>query len=217
MFQDRVDAGRTLARLVAAWPDAHDAVILALPRGGVPVAFEVARACNLPLDILAVRKLGAPGERELAMGAIASGGMTVLNESVLRALHVSDATLNSVIDEERQNLDRMETDFREGRAPIPFDGRAVILVDDGLATGATMRAAIRAVRTRARKVIVAAPVGARSTCAGLRIEADAVICALEPEPLDAVGRFYRDFEPTGDDEVRTLLAAARRFGEAQAV
>lgn len=212
MFQDRRDAGRALAQLIAAVPNVRDAVLLALPRGGVPVAFEVARACSLPLDILGVRKIGAPGQRELAMGAVASGGTTVLNPDVLRSLRISDDELKSAIEREQLNLRRMEAELREGASPIAFDGRAAILIDDGLATGATMRAAIRAVRPRARVVIVAVPVGAKSTCTALRREADALICVLEPELLDAVGRFYRNFEPTTDDEVRALLSAARGFG-----
>jgi predicted phosphoribosyltransferase len=217
MFQDRRDAGRMLAQLVAASTGARDAVVLALPRGGVPVGFEVARACDLPLDILLVRKLGAPGQRELAMGAIASGGTIVINQDVLDMLRVPDQILNAIIEHELRNLERMAIAYREGRTPIDFDGRSVILVDDGLATGATIRAAIRAVRPRAQSVIVAVPVGAKSTCADLRSETDEVICALEPEPLDAVGRFYGNFEPTSDDEVRTLLAAAHGFGRTQAV
>lgn len=209
MFQDRRDAGRTLAQLVATLPDLKDAVVLGLPRGGVPVGFEVARACNLPLDILLVRKLGAPGQRELAMGAIASGGMMVLNQDVLRALRVSEQVLNEVIERELRNLERMAIAYREGRPPLEIDGRALILVDDGLATGASMRAAARAVRPRAREVIVAVPVGAKSTCTDLRSEADRVICAEAPEPLEAVGRFYHNFDPTTDEEVRSLLAQAR--------
>ncbi len=216
MFEDRKDAGRALAKLVAAVPDLRDAVILALPRGGVPVAFEIARACNLPLDILAVRKLGAPTQPELAMGAIASGGALFLNRDVQHTFRVSDAALHAMIDSEQRNLQHMESAYREGHAPIAFDGRAVILVDDGLATGATMRAAIRAVRPRARAVIVAVPVGAKSTCTALASEADTVICALQPVPLEAVGQFYRDFNPTGDDEVRALLAAARSFNQTSA-
>ena len=209
MFQDRRDAGRILAQLVATLPDLKDAVVLGLPRGGVPVSFEVARACNLPLDILLVRKLGAPGQRELAMGAIASGGMTVLNHDILHALRVPDQVLNAVIEHELHSLERMAIAYREGRPPLEVAGRAVILVDDGLATGASMRAAARAVRPRARKVIIAVPVGAKSTCSDLRSEADRVICAEVPEPLEAVGRFYRNFDPTTDEEVRSLLAEAR--------
>jgi putative phosphoribosyl transferase len=215
MFQDRRDAGRTLAQLVATLPNLKDAVVLGLPRGGVPVAFEVARACNLPLDILAVRKLGAPGQRELAMGAIASGGTVVFNPDILQALHISEKSLHGVIEREKQALERMEGDYRQGRSPVNIDGRAVILVDDGLATGASMRAAARAVRPRAREVVIAVPVGAKSTCIDLKSEADRVVCAMTPEPLDAVGRFYRDFEPTDDEEVRRLLTEARRDWEAR--
>jgi putative phosphoribosyl transferase len=208
IFQDRRDAGRILAKFVAALPNLEDAVVLALPRGGVPVAFEVARACKLPLDILLVRKLGTPGQKELAMGAIASGGTTVFNQDVLHALHVPQRIVDAVIEREQRNLERMEAAYREGRPPIPIAGRTVILVDDGLATGASMRAAVRAVRPHAKAVVIAVPVGARSTCAAIRREADQVICATEPEPLDAVGRFYRNFDPTSDDEVRMLLAEA---------
>ena len=209
MFRDRRDAGRTLAQLVATLPNLKDAVVLGLPRGGVPVGFEVARACNLPLDILLVRKLGAPGQRELAMGAIASGGTIVLNQDVLHALRVPEHILNAVIEHEIRNLERMAIAYRKGRPPLEIDGRAVILVDDGLATGASMRAAARAVRPRAREVTIAVPVGAKSTCSNLRSEADRVICAEVPEPLDSVGRFYRNFDATTDDEVRSLLAEAR--------
>ncbi len=209
MFQDRRDAGRILAQLVAALRDLKDAVVLGLPRGGVPVGFEVARACGLPLDILLVRKLGAPGQRELAMGAIASGGTIVLNQDVLRSLRVPEHILDAVVEHELRNLERMAIAYREGRPPLEIDGRAVILVDDGLATGASMRAAARAVRPHARELIIAAPVGAKSTCANLRKETDRVICAEAPESLDAVGRYYRNFDSTTDEEVRSLLAEAR--------
>ena len=209
MYADRREAGRTLAQLVATLPNLKDAVVLGLPRGGVPVAFEVARALNLPLDILLVRKLGAPGQRELAMGAIASGGTTVLNEDILHALRVPAKVLDAVIEHELRNLERMENAYRAGRPPLAIEGRTVILVDDGLATGASMRAAARAARPRARAVMIAVPVGAKSTCADLKSEANQVICAALPDPLDAVGRFYRNFDPTTDDEVRSLLAEAR--------
>jgi len=205
VFQDRREAGRVLAELVAEVPDLQDGVVLGLVRGGVPVAFEVAKACKLPLDILVVRKLGAPGAEELAMGAIASGGAIVFNDDVLRRFHVSPKKLEQVIEREKQELDWRENLYREGRAPVEIDGRTAILVDDGLATGASMRAAIRAVNGRARRVIVAVPVGARSTCTELAHDADHVICALIPEPLDAVSLFYREFGPTSDDEVKTLL------------
>lgn len=191
--------------MVAELPDLADGVVLGLVRGGVPVAFEVARARGLELDILVVRKLGLPWQQELAMGAIASGGTIVLNEDVLRQYRVSHQMLEQVIERERQELERREQLYREGRPPIVIDGRAVILVDDGLATGATMRAAIRAVKGRARLVIVAVPVGAKSICEELRTQADDVVCALIPEPLYAVSMFYREFPPTSDEELTNLL------------
>jgi len=205
VFQDRREAGRVLGELVASLPDLKDAVVLGLVRGGVPVAFEVARACGLPLDILVVRKLGVPGQEELAMGAIASGGGVVLNESIVRSYHVSAKKLEHVIEREMLEMDRREKVYREGRPAMDIAGRAVILVDDGLATGASMRAAVRAVKTRGRRVIVAVPVGAKSTCEELAQEVDEVVCALTPEPLDAVSLFYREFGATGDEEVVALM------------
>lgn len=189
-------------------PDIADAVVLGLVRGGVPVAYEVAKACSLPLDILVVRKLGVPWQPELAMGAIASGDAIVLNEDLLRSCRISEAQLDKVIQQERAELHRREALYRQGHPAVPIDGRAVILVDDGLATGASMKVAMRAVRPDARRVIVAVPVGARSTCEELKSLADEVVCALIPEPLEAVGQFYRNFEPTSDDEVRDLLRRA---------
>lgn len=205
VFQDRRDAGRVLAREVAALPDLKDGVVLGLPRGGVPVAFEVARACGLPLDILVVRKLGVPGQEELAMGAIASGGTVVLNPDILRSTRISEETLRSVVERAKQEMERQEHAFRGGREASGIEGRTVILVDDGLATGASMRAAIGAVKTRARQVIVAVPVGAKSTCDQLRSEVDRVVCTLMPEQFEAVGMFYRDFDATSDEEVRALM------------
>lgn len=205
VFQDRREAGRVLGELVASVPDLKDAVVLGLVRGGVPVAFEVARACGLPLDILVVRKLGVPGQEELAMGAIASGGGFVLNEKIVRSCHVSEKKLAHIIERERQEMERREALYREGRPAIETSGRTVVLVDDGLATGASMRAAIRAVSGRARRVIVAVPVGVKSTCAELAQEVDEVVCALKPDPLDAVSLFYREFGPTDDDEVKSLM------------
>ena len=205
VFQDRREAGRVLGELVAELPDLEDGVVLGLVRGGVPVAFEVAKACRLPLDILVVRKLGAPGAEELAMGAIASGGAIVLNEDVLQRFHVTAKKLEQVIEREKRELERRENLYREGRPPAEIAGRTAILVDDGLATGASMRAAIRAVKDRSRRVIVAVPVGARSTCEELAEGADRVVCALIPEPLDAVSLFYREFGPTSDDEVKALM------------
>ena len=204
MFQDRREAGQVLGEMVAALPDLSDGVVLGLIRGGVPVALEVAKACGLPLDILVVRKLGVPGQEELAMGAIASGGGVVLNDHVLRVYRISEKKLEQVMERELHELERREKLYRNGREALKIDGRAVILVDDGMATGASMRAAIRAVKGRARRVIVAVPVGAKSTCEELRREADEVVCALMPEPLDAVSLFYREFGATSDDEVRAL-------------
>jgi putative phosphoribosyl transferase len=205
VFQDRREAGRVLGELVASLPDLKDAVVLGLVRGGVPVAFEVARACGLPLDILVVRKLGVPGQEELAMGAIAGGGGVVLNEQIVRSWHVSAVELEQVIEREIHELERCETLYREGRPATEIVGRAVVLVDDGLATGASMRAAVGAVKGRARRVIVAVPVGAKSTRDELALEVDRVICAMTPEPLDAVSLFYREFGATGDEEVKALM------------
>jgi putative phosphoribosyl transferase len=205
MFADRYEAGRIVGEMIAELPDIADGVVLGLVRGGVPVAYEVAKACSLPLDILLVRKLGVPWQPELAMGAIASGDAMVLNEDLLRSCHISGTQLDQVIQRERAELHRREALYRQGHPGVPIDGRAVILVDDGLATGASMRVAIRAVRGEARRVIVAVPVGAKSTCEDLKTMADEVVCALIPEPLEAVGQFYRDFNPTSDQEVRDLL------------
>jgi len=205
VFQDRREAGRILGEVVAQLPDIADGLVLGLVRGGVPVAFEVAKACGLPLDILVVRKLGLPWQEELAMGAIASGGAIVLNEDVLRSNRISAARLEAVIEREKLELTRRETLYRQGQPAAPIDGRAVVLVDDGLATGASMRAAIRAVTGRAGRVIVAVPVGARTTCEELCSMVDELVCALIPEPLDAVSLFYREFQATSDEEVRELL------------
>jgi predicted phosphoribosyltransferase len=209
VFQDRRDAGRILARDVAKVPDLHDAVVLGLPRGGVPVADEVARALNLPLDVFIVRKLGVPGQEELAMGAIASGGTVVINQRIVDELGIRDSTINAVAEREKIEIERREQAYRDGRPPTPLQGRTVILIDDGLATGSTMLAAVRALRPHARRVIVAVPVAAKSTCAELRSEADLVICARTPQPFFAVGSFYRNFQQTTDDEVRAILSPAR--------
>lgn len=205
VYQDRREAGRLLGEMVAALPDLGDGMVLGLVRGGVPVAYEVAKACGLPLDILVVRKLGVPGREELAMGAIASGGGVVLNDEILRGYRISEKKLEHVIERELEELQRREKLYRDGRPAMEISGRTVILVDDGLATGASMRAAIRAVKGRARRVIVASPVGAKSTCEELRGEVDEVVCALMPEPLDAVSLFYREFGATSDDEVKALM------------
>ena len=210
IFQDRRDAGRVLAEAVAALPDLKDAVVLGLARGGIPVAFEVALACDLPLDVLIVRKLGVPRYRELAMGAIASGGAVVLNPDILEDFRISEQTLHEVINREKTDMGRLEAAYREGRPAPEFGIVGVILVDDGLATGATMRAAVLSVRPRASRVTIAVPVAVKSTCNELAGEVEHIICTAMPERLEAVSLFYRDFAPTSDDEVRFLLSEARK-------
>ena len=207
-FGDRHEAGIALAGLLQGYSRRNDVVVLALPRGGVPVAYEVASALHLPLDVFSVRKLGVPGHSELAMGAIASGGVQVLNDEVLAWYRPSADMVEAVARVELRELERRERLYREGRPLILVEGRTVILVDDGLATGSTMRAAVRAVRAlHAGSVIVAAPVGAPDTCSAMRDEADEVVCALMPDHFTAVGAWYLDFSETTDDEVRRLLHA----------
>jgi predicted phosphoribosyltransferase len=198
------------AVIEARLPDLKDATVLGLVRGGVPVAYEVAMALGLPLDVMIVRKIGAPGNREFAMGAVASSGAVVLNPEVVRGFQVSDDKLRHIIEEQQKEIGRLEGLYREGRPPLEFGEGGVILVDDGLATGASMRAAVRAARPRAKRVTVAVPVGARSTCHELSREVDHMVCAMTPDPLEAVSLFYRQFDPTTDEEVRSLLAEARR-------
>jgi predicted phosphoribosyltransferase len=208
-FADRRDAGVVLTRCLGQFAGRTDLVVLALPRGGVPVGYEVARALGAPLDVFVVRKLGLPGHPELAMGAIASGGVRVLNEDVLGSIAVPQAAIDAVTRTEQVELERRERAYRDGRPPVPIEGRVVLLVDDGLATGSTMRAAVLAVRRlRPARVVVAVPVGARQTCDELRSLADDVVCASTPEPFRAVGLWYADFSQTTDDEVRQLLALA---------
>jgi putative phosphoribosyl transferase len=208
-FRDRADAGRELAAELTPYADRRDVIVLALPRGGVPVAFEVARALNAPLDVFLVRKLGLPGRPELAMGAIASGGVRVLNEEVVRVLQVSDEVIDSVAVEEKQELERREHLYRGDRPAPAVHGRVVILVDDGLATGSTMRAAVAALRKQhPASIVVAVPVGARDTCAEFRGVADEVVCARTPDPFFAVGLWYTDFSQTTDEEVHDLLRRA---------
>ena len=208
MFQDRRDAGRMLARTVAALPDLSDAIVLGLPRGGVPVADEVARSLDLPLDVFIVRKLGVPGAEELAMGAIASGGTTVINQSVVSQLGLTCEVIEAVAQRAKREIERREQAYRSGRPALQIEGRSVILIDDGLATGATMLVAARALRPYARRIIVAVPVAAEGGCAELRFEVDQVICATTPQPFFAVGMVYRNFEPTTDEEVRAILSQA---------
>ncbi len=209
MFQDRRDAGRTLARIVAKATDLQDAIVLGLPRGGVPVAYEVACQLNLPLDVFIVRKLGVPGEEELAMGAVASGGTVVFNPSIVLHLGISQEVVQAALRREEIEIERRERAYRNDHLPMRLEGRTAILIDDGLATGATMFAAARALRPRAERVIVAVPVAAESTCNQLRDEVDEVICAVTPQNFFAVGGFYRDFSQTADEEVRSLISKAR--------
>jgi predicted phosphoribosyltransferase len=205
-FADRRDAGRVLASRLQKFAGRNDVVVLALPRGGVPVAYEVATVLGASLDVFLVRKLGTPGHRELAMGAIASGGVRVLNEDVVQWYGIPDAAIESVTREEADELARRERAYRDGRPAPVLTNRIAILVDDGLATGSTMRAAAQAVRVQnPAAVVVAVPVGARQTCAELSAVADEVICARTPEPFSAVGQWYLDFNQTDDAEVRELL------------
>jgi predicted phosphoribosyltransferase len=189
-----------------------DVLVLALPRGGVPVAYEVAEALHAPLDVFVVRKLGVPGHEELAMGAIASGGMRVLNQEVVYGAHISDETIEHVAERELHELERREQVYRGNRPQIDPHGKIVILVDDGLATGSTMRAAVRALRLQApRQIVVAVPTASPQTCTELQREVDEVICAATPEPFYAVGIWYEDFTQTSDDDVRALLLAAEQW------
>jgi predicted phosphoribosyltransferase len=212
-FHDRTDAGRRLAARALSYGPLRP-VVLALPRGGAPVGYEVARALAAPLDVLVVRKLGVPGHAELAMGAIASGGTRVLNEEIIELLHVPPRIVELVATMEAREVERRERLYRAGRPALELRGRAIMLVDDGLATGATMRAAIRASRRQgATRVIVAVPIAAREACAELRAEADEVLCSATPEPFVAVGLWYEDFSATTDEQVRDLLERATRGGE----
>ena len=208
-FSNRTEAGRLLAEKLVKYAGRTDVIVLGLPRGGVPVAYEVAKRLGVPLDVFIVRKLGVPGFEELAVGAIASGGVRVLNEDVLRALPNADETIESITARETAELERREHSYRDGRPAPELRGRVAILVDDGLATGATMRAAVKALRHRgAAKIVVAVPVGPPDTCREFEEEADETICASVPEFFQAVGQYYEDFSQTSDDEVRELLARA---------
>ena len=206
-FRNRTDAGRQLAEKLAAYANRPDILVLALPRGGVPVAFEVARALGVPLDVFLVRKLGVPGYEELAMGAVATGGVRVLNNEIVRGLGISEHEIDAVVAREMQELAPRDRLYRGDRQPPDVGGRTVILVDDGLATGATMRAAVQALRQQqAARIVAAVPTASPDTCQVLKAEADDVICAMTPEPFFAVGHWYEDFTQTTDDEVRELLA-----------
>lgn len=208
-FANRTEAGQSLARELAHYRSRNDVVILALPRGGVPIAFEIARALHAPMDIFLVRKLGVPGYEELAMGALASGGTMVLNESVLSHGRISAEQIEKVREREARELARREEVFRDGRAPIPVSDRICILVDDGLATGSTMRAAVLALRKQnPMRVVVAVPVASGDVCEEFQSLADEVICVYTPEPFMAVGRWYDDFAQLTDDDVRGYLERA---------
>src|SRR5215468_12552507 len=210
-FRDRTGAGRCLAGKLASYADRPDIVVLGLPRGGVPVAFEVARALAAPLDVFVVRKLGVPGHEELAMGAVATGGVRVLNDEVVHGLGIPEDRIDAIAARELQELARRERAYRDGRAPPDVTGKAVILVDDGLATGATMRAAVRALKQQGpERIVVAVPTATPNTSAGLKAEADEVVCVITPEPFVAVGYWYDDFSKTTDAEVRVLLAQQQR-------
>jgi len=208
-FPNREEAGRLLAGKLEKYAGRNDVIVLGLPRGGVPVAYEVAQRLGVPLDVFIVRKLGVPGFEELAAGAIASGGVRVLNEDVLRALPKADQIIESVTEKETAELERREKSYRDDRPAPELRDRVVILVDDGLATGATMRAAVKALRQRrVAKIVVAVPVGPPDTCREFEDEADETICASAPEFFQAVGQYYEDFSQTSDEEVRDLLARA---------
>jgi predicted phosphoribosyltransferase len=207
-FRDRIEAGQLLGRELAARLGAiDDTIVLALPRGGVPVGYEVAKALGTPLDVFIVRKLGIPGHEELAMGAIASGGVRVLDRDVLDYARITPQQLDAVAAREERELARREAEFRGNRPPIDVRGRSVIIVDDGLATGSTMRAAVQALRAmQPKRVIVAVPVGAAQTCEDFREIVDDTICLRTPEPFEAVGLWYDDFTQTTDEEVHALLS-----------
>src|SRR5881296_4604339 len=208
-FANRTEGGRLLAEKLARYSNRDDVIVLGLPRGGVPVANEVAKRLRAPLDVFIVRKLGVPGFEELAAGAIASGGVRVLNEDVMRAIPYAEEAIEAVTARETAEIERRERIYREGRPPPELRDRIAILVDDGLATGATMRAAVKALRERgAAKIVVAVPVGPPDTCHELEERADETICLSTPEFFQAVGQYYDDFSQTSDEDVRELLSHA---------
>ena len=210
-FFDRSDAGRRLAKLFEQYVGQPDIVVLALPRGGVPVAFEVADYLNAPLDIMLVRKVGVPGHRELALGAIASGDVMIMNESIVTGLGISEAEIAPVVEQEKRELERREQLYRGDLPASEIAAKTVIIVDDGIATGATMRAAVAAVQQQQpKRVLVGAPTAARDSCEVIRNEVDELVCVDIPEPYIAVGCWYRNFDQTTDEEVRSLLHKARQ-------
>jgi putative phosphoribosyl transferase len=212
IFRDRPDAGRQLAARLKRYADRPDVLVLALPRGGVPVAYEVAKELKAPLDVFLVRKLGVPGHEELAMGAIASGGVRVLNEDIINYLRIPDVVIDAVAAREQRELERRQQAYRDGRPPPDVRDRIVILIDDGLATGSTMRAAAASLRLlKPRRIVVAVPVSAPETCDAIRSEVDEIVCAVTPEHFQGVGLWYDDFSQTSDDEVRELLKRATQL------
>ena len=208
-FKNRKEAGQKLAAKLQMYAHRPDVIVLGLPRGGIPVAFEVARKLGLPLDVFVVRKLGAPGREELAMGAIASGGIRVFNDDVVRMLNISGNAIESAAEREGEELERREKAYRDNLPPINVKDKSIIIVDDGLATGATMRAAVLALRKQGPlAIIVAVPAGSPDACEKVGEEADGIICAIAPEPFFAVGAWYDDFSQTTDEEIRQLLKMA---------
>jgi predicted phosphoribosyltransferase len=208
-FKNRSEAGRLLAGALDHYRDRPEALVLALPRGGVPVGYEIAKVLNLPLDVFIVRKLGVPGEEELAMGAIASGGVRALNQAVIEQLNIPESVIDAVSNREAHEVERREQLYRDDKPPIDVSSRIVILVDDGLATGSTMKAAVAALRRQhPAKIIVAVPTAPPDACDELRPNADEVVCAVTPEPFFSVGLWYEHFEQTTDAEVSELLRRA---------
>jgi putative phosphoribosyl transferase len=211
-FRNRTEAGQVLARHLQHYKNIPDLLVLALPRGGVPAAYEVARELNAPLDVFTVRKLGVPGHQELAMGAIATGGIRILHEGVIRELGIPEKTIDIVAEHERQELARREQLYRGERPPLSVENRTVIIVDDGLATGSSMRAAVQALRqSKPAKLVVAIPTAPAETCQKLTDIADEVVCAITPEPFYAVGGSYADFNQITDDEVKEIIERASKF------
>lgn len=212
IYRDRIDAGKQLATKLDDYANRDDVLVLALPRGGVPVAYEVAKALRVPLDIFLVRKLGVPGHEELAMGAISTGGVRVLNHDVVDYLGISTDVIDAMANTELKELERRERAYRSDRPEPEVRGKTVILIDDGLATGSTMLAAVKALRWQEpARIVVAVPVSARQTCDEYRMGVDEIICAKTPEPFMGVGMWYRDFSQTTDEEVREILAQAEKL------
>jgi putative phosphoribosyl transferase len=215
IFRDRTDAGQQLAARLKGYANRADVLVLALPRGGVPVAYEVAKALKAPLDIFLVRKLGVPGHEELAMGAIASGGVRVVNEDIVNYLSIPDEVIDAVAASEQRELERRERAYRDDRPPPDVKDRVVILIDDGLATGSTMRAAAASLRLqKPKRIVVAVPVSSPETCEEFRSEVDEIVCAVTPEYFQGVGLWYDDFSQTSDEQVRELLSRAQQQSHA---